>query len=105
MTSSPEEMYQQAKKQLSALVLKRNELLLRLETLATVPLTITPASGHVAQFDAEEAARLLRRIQQQTALIAAALDEVNRYAGQAGQPGVNWVGSTPPAPGFAPADE
>lgn len=80
-----------AKKQLSALVLRRNSLLLRLDSLATLPLNITPASGHVAEFDVRTAQRLMISIEKVTVRIASVMDEYNQYAERCGVPEVDWL--------------
>lgn len=65
--------------------------MLRLDTIASLPLSISPRSGHVAAFDVEDARQLLASIEQQTAQIQQAIDEANTHADACGRPRVVWL--------------
>ncbi len=84
-------LYEKALQNVSQLVLQRNELLYQLDELASLPLNISPASGHVAEFDARIAMQIIQRIDRQTVAITSALEVANRYAQECGMPQVDWL--------------
>jgi hypothetical protein len=83
--------FQRAIERLSELVQQRDRCLSQLETLATLPLSISPRSGHVAEFDLAGARELLDSLEQQTGLIEQAIQAVNRLARESGRVGVVWI--------------
>ncbi len=82
--------YQQALWELSDLVMRRNQSLLHLGTLATMPVGLRPDSGMVAEFDTRAARELLAHIDHQTEQINDAIAKTNHFAGAAGAPSVIW---------------
>jgi hypothetical protein len=101
-----EKRYEDALQQLSDLVEQRDQALLQLDTMASLPLSISPRSGNVAEFDLDTAQMLLDRVHTQTERIRTAMEMLNRYAEQCSRPEVRWLKM--PASrkrGFAAADE
>ncbi len=90
-TNDLEAKYQRALQRLSELVQERDRCLLQLDTLASLPLSISPRAGHVADFDMGTARDLLNDIQRQGHMIEIAVDAVNEVAQQAGHPQVIWL--------------
>ncbi len=84
------ELYDEAWNQLFDLVTSRNALLRTLETMSRMAMEITPASGLVIEFDVSRAEEIVARIEQITAEISAAIQEVNNLAEQCGAPSVKW---------------
>lgn len=82
--------YHQAMWKLAELVLQRNHALLRLNTMATLPLGLTLASGMLAEFDSRAARKLLDEIDRQTEKINDALAEANHCGALCGSPQVTW---------------
>ncbi len=82
--------HQQSMWRLAELVLQRNRSLLRLNTLAILPLGLTPASGMIAEFDTHAARKLLDQIDRQTERINDALAETNHQGGLCGSAPVTW---------------
>ncbi len=76
---------------LSELVHQRDRCLMELERRASLPLSISPRTGHIAEFDVPAARKLLEDIAQQTACIDQALEDVNRAGVAAGRPPVDWI--------------
>lgn len=91
LENQPEAQYQQALETLSRLVRERDQCLLQLDTIASLPLSISPRSGHVAEFDLRDARELLDSIEQQTLWIHQAIEEANRHADACGRPRVTWL--------------
>ncbi len=83
--------YWNAVHKLSDLVVRRNEELIELESMATMPLGISPASGFVGRFEVERARRLMDRVDALTALIEDSMAEVRREADAAAMPPVEWM--------------
>ncbi len=83
--------YWQAVHRLSDLVVRRNEELIELESMATMPLGISPAGGFVGRFDIERARVLLDRLDALNALIEDAMVEVRREAEAVAMPPVEWM--------------
>ncbi len=83
---------------LSELVQERDRCLLQLDTLASLPLSISPRAGHVAEFDMDAARELLDDVQRQSSLIEIAVDAVNEAARAAGRQQVIWL-KMPRSPG------
>ncbi len=86
-----EAKYQRALQRLSELVLQRDRCLLQLDTLASLPLSISPRAGHVAEFDMNAARELLNDVQRQSHMIEIAVDAVNEAAQAAGHQQVVWL--------------
>ncbi len=82
--------YEEALWKLSEQVLRRNQILLRLNTLTALPLGFAPAMGIVGQFDTGQARKLLALIDQQTSKINDALAEANHWGAQCGIAPVEW---------------
>ncbi len=91
MASDENTRYNTALHELSRLVQRRNQYLMRLDTLASLPLSIGPSSGHIAEFDATGARRLLDSIESETQLIRQVAQDVNRLAEECGLPPVQWM--------------
>ncbi len=97
--------YDRALKGLSDLVMQRNELLYELDEMASLPLNISPASGHVAEFDAQMAMLLIQRVDRHNVAIQSALAEANRYAHECGMPEVSWLPMPRPRSALLRAEE
>ncbi len=91
LEDQPEAQYQRALEQLSRLVRERDQCLLQLDTIASLPLSISPRSGHVAEFSVRDARELLDSIEQQTVWIHQAIEEANRHADTCGRPRLAWL--------------
>ncbi len=92
MAANPlEERYQTARSELSRLVRERNECLQRLETLAALPLSLSPGAAYVGEFDVQEALQLIDAIQQQTRSIESAMQSINQAAQELGYSAVLWM--------------
>lgn len=91
LNGNSKDRYWQAVHRLSDLVVRRNEDLIELESMATLPLSLSPAAGHVGRFDHQKARALLERVEQLTGMIDSALAEVRREADAAGMPAVDWI--------------
>ena len=78
-------------RRLSDLILQRDRCLLELDTLASLPLSISPRSGHVAEFELEAACELLDAIEKQTAQIQQGMDAVNEIARQMQRTPLVWL--------------
>ncbi len=91
MPSDDNAHYQTALHELSRLVQRRNQYLLKLDTLASLPLAISPQSGHIAEFDLAGARAILDRIESETELIQQVAQDLNRLAEDCGLPTVQWL--------------
>ncbi len=98
-------LYERTLRNLSELVSQRNEMLFELDEMASLPLSVGPASGHVAEFDVQTAMQLLKRIERQTIGIAVALEKTNQYARECGMPQVEWLPMPRPKADLLPADD
>ncbi len=105
MLTEADTRYQEALGQLSDLVRERDQLLLQLDTMASLPLSISPRSGHVAKFDTAHAQRLLEKIGRQSLRIEQMMETVNQYAEQVGLPKIEWLELPPPKADLVAADE
>ncbi len=83
--------YKRSLQRLSELVQERDRCLMELETLASLPLSIGPRSGHVAEFDLGKARELLDSVQRQTRLIEVAIAAANEAAQAISRPQVTWM--------------
>ncbi len=97
ITSEDKWRYQQAMWKLSDVVLRRNQSLVRLNSLTTLPLTIAAGSGFIGAFDMHAATSLLGEIARQTERINDALAEANQFAGQTGRSTIEWMSLPRPA--------
>ena len=91
MKTDAERQYEEALQLLSSLVEQRDRVLLQLDTMASLPLSISPRSGHVSEFDLEAAQKLLTQIHQHTQSIGQAMELVNQYAEECSRPEVRWL--------------
>ncbi len=91
MASDDNNRYNRALQELSRLVQRRNQYLLKLDTLASLPLAISPQSGHIAEFDVAGARAILDRIESETELIQQVAQDLNRLAEDCGLPAVQWL--------------
>ncbi len=96
--------YDAALQELSRLVRRRNQYLLKLDTLASLPLAISPQSGHIAEFDLAEARAILDSIESETELIQQVAEDLNRLAADTGLPEVQWMQLPQSADGPVSAD-
>ncbi len=90
--------------QLSDVVLRRNQSLVRLNSLTTLPLTVTAGSGFIGAFDMHTAMSLLGEIARQTERINDALAAANQFASRAGRSTIGWM-EMPRPPGELPASD
>ncbi len=91
MPSDDNGRYNTALQELSRLVKRRNQYLLKLDTLASLPLAISPQSGHIAEFDLAAARAILEKVESETQLIQQVAQDLNRLAEECGLPGVQWL--------------
>ena len=82
--------YAEACKRLEELLKQRNKVLHRLADGAMVAITGTTGTAIVIEFDVGDAQGYLERVDKLTPRISAAMDDVNRYAEEAGKPQVQW---------------
>jgi hypothetical protein len=68
------------------LVEQRNMLLRQLGTMATFASEFSPATDMFMEFDFDMAREILAKVEPMSPRIYAAIDELNRYAGQIGKP-------------------
>lgn len=85
------ERYWRALHLLSELVVQRNQILLELEHMATVPLGLTPAEGFVGTFDSKRGRDLMALMDRINVRIDDALGDVRRQAEAANMPPVDWL--------------
>ncbi len=104
MATEADRHYQEALGRLSDLVRERDQVLLQLDTLASLPLSISPRSGHVAKFDTGHAQRLLEKIERQNLRIEQAMRTVNEIAAENGLPKIDWLELPPPKADLATVD-
>ncbi len=83
-------LYEQARQKLNDAVLRRNQMLLELDAMATLPLNINPASGIVVEFSSKRALRLIELIEKETLEIDGVMAEVNQYAKEARGMPIAW---------------
>lgn len=105
MATEAERHYQQALERLSDLVQRRNQALLQLDTMVSLPLSISPRSGRVAKLDAGAARRLLDQVERQNDHIAQAMETVNQLAAQLGRPRIEWLAMPTLGADLAAADD
>ena len=104
ITGEEQWRYQQAMWNLSDVVRRRNQSLVRLNSLTTLPLTISAGSGFIGAFDMNSAMRLLGEIARQTERINDALAEANQFADRTGKGTMGWM-EAPHPPGEVDASE
>ncbi len=82
--------YQQALWELAEQVMRRNHMLLRVNTLTAMPLGMGSGGKYVAEFDTDAVRRLLVHVDEQHAKITDAMAKANHWAGMCGEPPIQW---------------